>query len=57
MRDCFLVACIAVLTPLALAQKPEMPAKTGDSQPLGSISTDSGLKDMFESKIKAEWEA
>ena len=57
MRDCFVVVCIAWLTSLALAQKPAMPPKTGESRPSSSISADSGLKDMFESKIKVEWEA
>jgi hypothetical protein len=57
MRNCFIFACIAVLTSLALAQKPVMPTTTGDSLPSSAISADSALKDMFESKIKAEWEA
>jgi hypothetical protein len=34
-----------------------MPVKTGEGGQSGSVSTDSGLKDMFESKIKSEWEA
>lgn len=33
-----------------------MPAKTRDSGPSSSVSADSKLKDMFESKIKVEWE-
>src|SRR5260370_41415582 len=57
MRDGFAFACIACLTSLALAQKPAMPPKTGESRQSGSVSADSGLKDMFESKIKVEWEA
>src|ERR1700687_534804 len=57
MRDGFAFACIACLTSLALAQKPAMPPKTGESRRSGSVSADSGLKDMFESKIKVEWEA
>ncbi len=57
MRSGFLVAWLAVLTSLTWAQNPEPPAKPGADQPLGSISKDSHLKDMFESKIKAEWEA
>jgi hypothetical protein len=56
MRDYFVFACIA-LTSLALAQQPTKPAKTGESRRPGSVSADSGLKDMFESKIKVEWEA
>jgi hypothetical protein len=57
MRDGFAFACIACLTSLALAQKPAMPPKTGENRPSSSVSADSGLKDMFESKIKVEWEA
>src|ERR1700687_3813144 len=57
MRDGFAFACIACLTSLALAQKPAMPPKTGESRRSGSVSADSGLKDMFESKVKVEWEA
>ena len=34
-----------------------MPPKSGESRQSGSVSANSGLKDMFESKIKAEWEA
>ena len=57
MRVCFLFACIAWLTPLAWAQQPTTPAKTGESRQSGNVSADSELKDMFEAKIKAEWEA
>jgi hypothetical protein len=57
MRDCFVFACIAALTSLALAQQPAVPAKTGQSEPSAGTSADSKLKDMFEAKIKAEWEA
>jgi len=57
MRDCFVFVCIAWLTSLALAQEPAMPPKSGESRQSGSVSAGLGLKDMFESKIKAEWEA
>jgi hypothetical protein len=57
MRDYFVFVCIAWLTSLALAQKPAAPPKTGESRQSGSVSADSGLKDMFEAKIKVEWEA
>ena len=57
MRDGFAFACIACLTSLALAQKPATPPKTAENRPSSSVSADSGLKDMFESKIKVEWEA
>jgi hypothetical protein len=57
MRDCFIVACIVGLTSLALAEPPTVPVKTGENLQSGSVSTDSKLKDLFESKIKVEWEA
>ena len=57
MRPCFVFACVAGLTSLALAQEPATPAKIGESRPSNSISADSGLKELFESKIKVEWEA
>ena len=57
MRDCFLFVCIACLTSLALAQRPAPPPKSGESPQFGSVSADKLVNDMFESKIKAEWEA
>lgn len=57
MRDCFVFVCIAWLASLALAQQPTMPVKTGESRQSGGVSADSRLKDMFEAKIKVEWEA
>ncbi|MFZ0772060.1 MAG: nuclear transport factor 2 family protein [Candidatus Sulfotelmatobacter sp.] len=57
MRKCFVFACVAVLTSFSLPQTPALPAKTGGSRPANSVSADSSLKDMFEAKIKVEWEA
>ena len=57
MRDCWIVACIAGLAALAFAQEPARPTKSVEGPQFGSVSTDSGLKDMFQAKIKAEWEA
>ncbi len=54
MRDWLVLACIAGLMGLALAQEP---AKSGENGLLGSVSADSGLKEMFQGKVKAEWEA
>jgi uncharacterized protein (TIGR02246 family) len=34
-----------------------MPVKTGESRQSGRVSADTGLKDLFEKKIKLEWEA
>jgi len=57
MRDCLVLACIAGLAALAFAQEPAMPTKSVEGPQFGSVSADSGLKDMFQAKIKAEWEA
>ena len=56
-RFIFILACMAWVTSLALAQKPPQTPKTGELRPPDNVSTDSALKDMFESKIKVEWEA
>ncbi len=57
MRNYFVCACIAGLASLALAQGPALPSKPADSGQASGVSADSGLKDMFEAKIKTEWEA
>jgi Domain of unknown function (DUF4440) len=57
MKDWFLFACLAGLSGLALAQNPAASPKMGESRPSSSVSADSSLKDMFEAKIKVEWEA
>jgi ketosteroid isomerase-like protein len=57
MRDWLALACLTGVTALALAQEPAVAPKPGESQPLGSVSADPSLKDMFQAKIKAEWEA
>lgn len=58
MRDFFVFICIAGLTVAALAQQPTMPTPFGESRKPGTVSSDdSKLKDMWESKIKMEWEA
>jgi Domain of unknown function (DUF4440) len=57
MRGWFEFTVIAGLTSLALSQSPAVSAKTGGSQSDASASTESKLKDMFEAKIKVEWEA
>jgi hypothetical protein len=48
---------MAALTSVVLAQQPKAPAKTAESQPQASVSADSKLKELFEAKIKVEWEA
>jgi hypothetical protein len=57
MRGYFVLACLAALTSLTLAQQPTMPTPFGEGRQSGDTSAESKLKDMFEAKIKAEWEA
>lgn len=57
MRKCFVFTCIAGLTALVLAQEPAIPPKSAEVRQSGGVSGESGLKDIFESKIKAEWDA
>jgi hypothetical protein len=57
MRVYVIFVCFAGLATVALVQQPAVPLKSGEGQPFGSVSTDSGLNDMFQAKIKAEWEA
>ncbi len=56
MRYCFVLACIAGVTALALAQAPAMPPKAGESGQSASVP-EPGMKEMFEAKVKGEWEA
>lgn len=58
MRCACVMICLAGLTSLASGQTPNSTAKAGNNQP-STIATvaDSRLKDFFESKIKAEWDA
>jgi hypothetical protein len=57
MRDCLVFVCIAGLSVIALAQQPTMPTQFGEGRQSGPVSTDPKSKEMWESKIKAEWEA
>jgi hypothetical protein len=58
MRHFSLFICIAALKILVLAQQPTMPTAFGEKQKPGTLSADeSRLKDMWESKIKSEWDA
>lgn len=55
MRGCCILACVALLSGVAAAQQP-----SASAQPAGNKQVadgDSLLKALFESKIKAEWEA
>lgn len=55
MRGCIIFACVAGLTCLALSQQPSVPAKAGENKLTGS--GDTALENLFQSKLKAEWEA
>jgi hypothetical protein len=57
VRNCLALACLLGLTALALAQEPAAPVKPSESRELGSVSEDPALKEMFDARIKAEWEA
>ena|SRR5208283_3107141 len=57
MRDCFVLACMAGLTAMALAQEPAMRPKASESGQSASTSAEPGLKEMFEAKVRVEWEA
>jgi hypothetical protein len=57
MRFRFVLVCVAALTFVAWAQQPTMPAKVGEAPKSGGVSADAKLMDMFETKIKVEWEA
>jgi hypothetical protein len=62
MRKCFIFAFIAGLTAMVAAQEaqpstqPTMPTAFGQEKKSGNAGADA-LRDMFEAKIKAEWEA
>jgi hypothetical protein len=57
MRNCFVFACFAGLISLVTAQQSAVPAKPAEIQESHTISADTKLKDMFDAKIKVEWEA
>jgi hypothetical protein len=57
MRGGIVFACILSLTTLAWARETAVPPKSGESRQSGRVSADASLKDMFEAKIKVEWEA
>src|SRR6267154_2610057 len=56
MRKRFVVACLAGLTSVVLAQQPAAPTQFGEGKP-AKISDTSNLKDIFQAKVKEEWEA
>jgi hypothetical protein len=58
MRSVFVfICCFASLAILAFGQQPTMPTPFGEGQKSGPVSTDPKSKEMWEAKIKTEWEA
>jgi len=58
MKDWLVFLCVVGLTAPSLAQIPAAPsAKPGGSPSSGNATADSRLEDMFQAKIKQEWEA
>jgi hypothetical protein len=57
MRHCVILSCLAGLTAVTLAQEPATQPKAGEAKPSASASAQSDLKEMFQGKVKAEWEA
>lgn len=57
MRSFFISAVVAWLTCFALPQQPATSPKIVKNKQADAASTDSDLKDLLESKVKAEWEA
>jgi len=53
----FFVVFIVGLTALASGQIPEAPVQFPETKPSLTAASDSGLKEVFEAKVKAEWEA
>jgi len=56
MRSCFIFTCIVWLASTCLAQPPTTPVKD-PAATQSTVSPDSDLKNMFEAKIRVEWEA
>jgi hypothetical protein len=57
MRVGLALVCLACFMPVVVAQDSAKPAKVGEAPPFGSVSNDPALKEMFEAKVRAEWEA
>ena len=55
MRGCFIFVCVACLSSIALSQQPATSSKSAENKQ--TSASDLALKDMFEAKIKVEWEA
>jgi hypothetical protein len=57
MRTYLVFACLGLLSCLTLAQQTAVSAKSVETAQSAAVFADSGMKEMFEAKIKAEWEA
>jgi hypothetical protein len=56
MLNRFTFACVAGLTSVTLAQQPTVPTQFGKEKST-EVSANSSLRDVFQGKIKEEWEA
>ncbi len=57
MRFVSALAGVVCLTLFTLAQQPANSTKSPENPPIGSVSEDKATKDMFEAKVRSEWEA
>jgi hypothetical protein len=57
MRTYLVFACLGLLSCLTFAQQAAVSAKSVGTAQSAAVFADSGMKEMFEAKIKAEWEA
>ena len=57
MQSRFIHVAVVSIASFAWAQQSPTPPKPVDSRPSSNASGESDLRDMFEAKIKAEWDA
>ncbi len=57
MRHCLGVVYFTLMGSLLLAQQPSTPTEFGKEPQTSAAGPDLALKDLFQAKIKAEWEA
>jgi len=57
MRDCLLCPGVVLLLACFVAAQPSAGKPAGDNGQKPSAATEANLKDFFQSKIKAEWDA
>jgi uncharacterized protein DUF4440 len=57
MQSRFICACVAALASFVLAQQSATPTNPSEGRRSSNTSAESSLKELFQSKIKTEWEA